>query len=133
MRNIIHGLSGDRDRWRANERQKTATSRIPGGREEGGGLKSVARKSRVTGDACLENIHPRRVRWSRDQTHRVSPASFFLPFSIESCSRTATCRTPGHIRHGQVRVWPLHGRAIQNFQVILNTCQTAAAKRDEEG
>lgn len=60
---------------------KTATRRIPEGWEEGGGLKSAARKSRVTGDACLENIHPPEGFAGRAIKHTVSPASFFLPFS----------------------------------------------------
>ena len=112
----------------ADERAtKTATPRIPEGWDEGGGLKSAARKSRVTGDACLENIHPPEGFAGRAIKHTVTPASFFLLFSPARALHTA--------RRGifVTDKYELYGRAIQNFQVILNSCQTAAAKRDEEG
>lgn len=61
------------------------------------GLKSVVRKSQVTGDVCPENIHPRSLLIARSNTHthtHAIPSQGSWPFpwpvwcSVErSCSR----------------------------------------------
>lgn len=93
-------------------------------------LKSVVRKSQVTGDVCPENIHPRSLLIARSNihTHTYHSLPRFMTLSMTggrcSVERSRMYESKAYPRTSIVG-------ATQNFQVILNICQTGAAKRGE--
>lgn len=91
-------------------------------------LKSVVRKSQVTGDVCPENIHPRSLLIARSntRTHTYHSLPRFMTLFMTggrcSVERSRMYESKAYPRTSIVG-------ATQNFQVILNICQTGAAKR----
>lgn len=97
-------------------------------------VKSVVRKSQVTGDVCPENIHLRSLLMARSNTHTHTHTQTHHPFQGSwpfprggrtfVFTKVYTC-SKAHPRTSIVGT-------TQNFQVILNICQTGAAKRWKE-